>query len=140
MLIEKHSKYSSFPKVKPIICEIDFHQRITALMLSSNVINLVNETMFPEHALPNLSTISLGKNPLACTCGNMWFRNWIKQGEILFNSFPELYVCKSPPNKVNTLFVDYLPSDADCSDNEVFIVVVTSLAHAPETLFRLLNL
>ena len=101
---------------------------LSALMLSSNVINLVNETMFPEHALPNLSTISIGKNPLACTCGNMWFRNWIKQGEIRFDSFPEFYVCKSPPNKANTLFVDYLPSDADCSDNEVFLVVVTSLS------------
>lgn len=101
---------------------------LNALMLSSNIINFVNETMFPVHALPNLSSISLAKNPLACTCGNMWFRNWIKQGEIQFDSFPEFYVCKSPSNKANTLFVDYLPSDADCSDNEVFLVVVTSLS------------
>ncbi|XP_063406445.1 toll-like receptor 13 [Mytilus trossulus] len=122
----KHNKISTWNGYKVFGNETAIH----TLMLSDNTISVVNEILFPMTSLRNLRTFSLASNPFACTCENLWFRNWLRNKNFVFEDFPSNYQCKTPLSKTGRLIKDSLPSSVECNrkDNEVFTAVVTSLS------------
>ncbi|CAG2220418.1 unnamed protein product [Mytilus edulis] len=72
---------------------------LRTMRLTGNSLSTINETMFPRNALTHLSMLSLGNNPFACTCSNIWFKKWILTEQSIFENYPELYHCKTPPEK-----------------------------------------
>ncbi|VDI74357.1 toll-like receptor 13 [Mytilus galloprovincialis] len=102
---------------------------VRTIILTGNALSTINKTLFPRNALKHLSTLSLGNNPFACTCSNVWFHNWLQMEKSIFKKYPELYHCKTPPEKDGELIKDAIPTHLECStDNELFTAIVTSLS------------
>ncbi|XP_052073234.1 toll-like receptor 6, partial [Mytilus californianus] len=103
---------------------------VRSITLTGNALSIINETLFPRNAFKHLSILSLGNNPFACTCSNVWFHNWIQTEKIIFENYPELYHCKTPPEKDGEMLKDAIPTYFECSntDKELFTAVVTSLS------------
>ncbi|CAC5380877.1 unnamed protein product [Mytilus coruscus] len=103
---------------------------VRTIILTGNALSTINETLFPRNAFKHLSILSLGNNPFACTCSNVWFHNWIQTEKIIFENYPELFHCKTPPEKDGGMLKDAIPTHFECSntDKELFTAVVTSLS------------
>ncbi|VDH95323.1 Hypothetical predicted protein [Mytilus galloprovincialis] len=104
---------------------------VQTILLTGNALSTINETLFPRNALKQLSILALGNNPFACTCSNLWFHNWIQTEKSIFENYPELYHCKTPPEKDGEMLQDAIPTHLECStDNELLTAIVTSLSLA----------
>ncbi|CAG2220416.1 unnamed protein product [Mytilus edulis] len=106
------------------------HSSVQTIRLTGNALSTINETLFPRNALKQLSILALGNNPFACTCSNLWFHNWIQTEKSIFENYPELYHCKTPPEKDGEMLKDAIPTHFECSntDNELLTAIVTSLS------------
>ncbi|XP_063444339.1 toll-like receptor 13 [Mytilus trossulus] len=98
------------------------------LDLSHNLIKIINESSFPTALLINLKSISLAKNPFACTCEQIWYVSWLRKTNITLLQYPKCYYCTTPDNYNGVLLKDYKPSFLSC--NPMFLVVISISALA----------
>ncbi|XP_071177673.1 toll-like receptor 3 [Mytilus edulis] len=103
---------------------------VRTIILTGNALSTINNTLFPRNVFKQLSTLSLGNNPFACTCSNLWFHNWIQTEKNIFENYPEFFHCKTPPENDGELLKDAIPTHSECSntDNELLTAIVTSLS------------
>lgn len=100
------------------------------LYLSSNNINLINETSFPPFLLQNLKRLDLSNNPFSCTCDLNWFKIWIENTNISLRPYPEHYKCHTPPELKFKRLKDFNITKESCQqrkqDTQVLLASIVS--------------
>jgi hypothetical protein len=93
------------------------------LDLSTNHINIINETSFPASVLSSLKIINLSLNSFNCVCDQMWFVNWLRRTNVTLTS--GLYICVQPPELMGTELKNYKPTIESCTPwNPLFMVAI----------------
>ena len=83
------------------------------LDLSSNLINIINETSFPASILSSLQIINLSANRFYCVCDQMWFVNWLRRTNVTLIRGP--YICVQPQELMGTELKNYKPTIESCT-------------------------
>lgn len=97
---------------------------LRALYLSGNSVAVVNRTSLAFIGKINLKFIDLADNPFACTCQQLWFRDWLKTAKNITVAFyPKRYVCRSPPKWDNTLVALFNYTEEDCREKNPWILI-----------------
>lgn len=97
---------------------------LRALYLSGNSVAVVNRTSLAFIGKINLKFIDLADNPFACTCQQLWFRDWLKTSKNITVAFyPKRYVCRSPPKWDNTLVALFNYTEEDCREKNPWILI-----------------
>ena len=93
------------------------------LDLSTNHINIINETSFPASLLSSLKIINLSLNSFYCVCDQMWFVNWLRRTNVTLMRAP--YSCVQPPELMGTELKNYKPTIESCTPwNPLFMVAI----------------
>ena len=85
-------------------------KNLSEVNLSQNNIAVINETSVRD--LPDKVELDLTKNPFACWCDLIWFRNWLDEEMNTSRiSLPgnETYLCHSPKSMLNRKVLDFHP-------------------------------
>lgn len=97
---------------------------LRALYLSGNSVAVVNRTSLAFITKINLKFIDLSNNPFACTCQQLWFRDWLKTSKNVTVAFyPSRYVCRSPPELDKTLVASFNYTEEDCREKNPWILI-----------------
>ncbi|XP_076473125.1 toll-like receptor 2 [Babylonia areolata] len=78
----------------------DSLQSLTLLYLHNNRIKSITQNTFGEGLRGRLKTLTLGLNPLECSCELLWFQDWFKSDLELFTGLEEKitdYKCSNVP-------------------------------------------
>jgi hypothetical protein len=95
------------------------------LDLSSNLINMINETSLPSSLLSSLEIINLSKNIFYCVCDQMWFVNWLRRTNMTLMRYP--YICAQPKELMGTELKNYKPTIESCTPwNPLFTVAIAT--------------
>ncbi|XP_052075399.1 toll-like receptor 6 [Mytilus californianus] len=115
-------------------------ENLKSLRLSGNpILSVLNYTFLTLPSLEFLFMSNLGfrfnriddreTTPLHVHVLMYGFLNWIRKEKSIFKNYPELYHCKTPPEKDGELIKDAIPTNFECStDNELFTAIATSLS------------
>nr|XP_034300167.1 toll-like receptor 3 isoform X2 [Crassostrea gigas] len=97
---------------------------LNTLYLSGNNIAVVNRTSLEFIAKINLEYIDLANNPLACSCQQLWFRDWLKESKnITVPHYPSRYVCRSPPEWDKKMLASFNYTEEDCREKNPWILI-----------------
>uniref|UniRef100_A0A8C6Z360 Toll like receptor 7 n=1 Tax=Nothoprocta perdicaria TaxID=30464 RepID=A0A8C6Z360_NOTPE len=69
---------------------------LTYLDLSSNKIQIIKKSSFPENVINNLKTLLLHGNPFKCNCDAVWFVWWINQTQVTIPLLATDVTCAGP--------------------------------------------
>ncbi len=87
-------------------------RRLQVLDISNNKVAVVQEKCLT--GLPKNSSLNLSGNPFACSCGLIWFRNWLKGNEsqrgVTLVGVDD-YRCASPAQMNHKHVMDFHPED-----------------------------
>lgn len=97
---------------------------LRALYLSGNSVAVVNRTSLAFIVKIDLKFIDLSNNPFACSCQQLWFRDWLKASKNITVAFyPSRYVCRSPPEWDKSLIASFNYTEEDCREKNPWILV-----------------
>nr|XP_022320135.1 toll-like receptor 13 [Crassostrea virginica] len=94
------------------------------LYLSGNNIAVVNRSSLDFINKTSLRLIDLSNNPFSCSCQQLWFRDWLKATKDLeVPSYPQRYVCRSPPEWDKTRLASFNYTQEDCREKNPWILI-----------------
>nr|APJ35995.1 toll-like receptor 7 [Gallus gallus] len=70
--------------------------QLTYLDLSSNKIQIIKKSSFPENIINNLRMLLLHNNPFKCNCDAVWFVGWINQTQVAIPLLATDVTCAGP--------------------------------------------
>ncbi|NXC43500.1 TLR7 protein, partial [Penelope pileata] len=87
------------------------------LDLSSNKIQIIKKTSFPESVINNLRVLFLHDNPFKCNCDAVWFVGWINRTQVTIPLLATDVTCAGPgAHKGRSLvFLDLYTCELDTS-------------------------
>ncbi|XP_061844536.1 toll-like receptor 7 [Colius striatus] len=90
---------------------------LTYLDLSSNKIEVIRKSSFPENVINNLKMLLLHNNPFKCNCDAVWFVWWINQTQVTIPLLATDVTCAGPGTHKgrSVVFLDLYTCDLDTS-------------------------
>ncbi|NXN92878.1 TLR7 protein, partial [Rhinopomastus cyanomelas] len=70
--------------------------KLEHLDLSSNKIEVIKKSSFPENVINRLKTLLLHNNPFKCNCDAVWFVSWINQTQVNIPLLATDVTCAGP--------------------------------------------
>ncbi|XP_064616861.1 toll-like receptor 13 [Liolophura sinensis] len=91
-------------------------KKLEKLYMDSNKISTISEYSFPKSLLANLKKLNLARNPFACNCDLMWFRNWIRTTNVTIVVLNHKgYKCYSPKEWKHKNLLSFNPTVESCT-------------------------
>ncbi|XP_008070636.1 toll-like receptor 7 [Carlito syrichta] len=110
------------------------------LDLSSNKIQIIQKTSFPENVLNNLKMLLLHRNRFLCTCDAVWFVWWVNHTEVTIPYLATEVTCVGPGahKGQSVVSLDLYTCELDLTNlilfslsisGALFLIVVTTASH-----------
>ncbi|XP_069730680.1 toll-like receptor 7 [Phaenicophaeus curvirostris] len=99
------------------------------LDLSSNKIEIIKKSSFPENVINNLRMLLLHGNPFKCNCDAVWFVWWINQTQVTIPLLATDVTCAGPGahKEKSVVFLDLYTCELDTSYLILYALSVSTL-------------
>uniref|UniRef100_A0A8C0IRH9 Toll like receptor 7 n=1 Tax=Chelonoidis abingdonii TaxID=106734 RepID=A0A8C0IRH9_CHEAB len=99
------------------------------LDLSSNKIQIIKKSSFPENVISNLEMLLLHGNPFKCICDAVWFVWWINQTEVTIPLLATDVTCAGPGAQKgkSVILLDLYSCELDSSHVILFSVSASAI-------------
>ncbi|NXS52447.1 TLR7 protein, partial [Brachypteracias leptosomus] len=91
--------------------------KLKYLDLSSNKIQIIKQSSFPENVISNLRMLLLHNNPFKCNCDAVWFVGWINHTQVTIPLLATDVTCAGPGahKGKSVVFLDLYTCELDTS-------------------------